>query len=107
MLDVYFFSSRRRHTRLSLVTGVQTGALPISTSSTRSYFNLSIGRLPPSNGLFCTSHSQADRGLGAIATICAIPSSGLPDRKSDGEGKSVDVRVDIGGRPTNHKKNRR
>src|SRR3546814_6012826 len=40
-----------------------------TTSSTRSCFNISIGRLPPSNGLFCTSHSQADPWLGAIATI--------------------------------------
>src|SRR3546814_16205622 len=30
---VFFFSSRRRHTRCALVTGVQTCALPIYTSS--------------------------------------------------------------------------
>src|SRR3546814_959610 len=29
----FFFSSRRRHTRCALVTGVQTCALPISLSS--------------------------------------------------------------------------
>src|SRR3546814_6936142 len=29
---VFFFSSRRRHTRCALVTGVQTCALPISVS---------------------------------------------------------------------------
>src|SRR3546814_4465972 len=29
---VFFFSSRRRHTRCALVTGVQTCALPISPS---------------------------------------------------------------------------
>src|SRR3546814_3563398 len=29
MLDVFFFSSRRRHTRCAVVTGVQTCALPI------------------------------------------------------------------------------
>src|SRR3546814_839713 len=29
----FFFSSRRRHTRCALVTGVQTCALPISTSA--------------------------------------------------------------------------
>src|SRR3546814_1818486 len=28
--QIYFFSSRRRHTRCALVTGVQTCALPIS-----------------------------------------------------------------------------
>src|SRR3546814_6386244 len=31
----FFFSSRRRHTRCALVTGVQTCALPISTGSTK------------------------------------------------------------------------
>src|SRR3546814_20086640 len=36
MIDVihFFFSSRRRHTRCALVTGVQTCALPISRSTT-------------------------------------------------------------------------
>src|SRR3546814_660387 len=29
----FFFSSRRRHTRCALVTGVQTGALPISSDA--------------------------------------------------------------------------
>src|SRR3546814_8881914 len=29
---LFFFSSRRRHTRCALVTGVQTSALPISRS---------------------------------------------------------------------------
>src|SRR3546814_8687276 len=32
MLSIFFFSSRRRHTRCALVTGVQTCALPISDS---------------------------------------------------------------------------
>src|SRR3546814_4395633 len=31
----FFFSSRRRHTRCALVTGVQTCALPISDESAR------------------------------------------------------------------------
>src|SRR3546814_4896688 len=33
--DFFFFSSRRRHTRCALVTGVQTCALPISAHATR------------------------------------------------------------------------
>src|SRR3546814_20239578 len=32
MFLIFFFSSRRRHTRCALVTGVQTCALPISLS---------------------------------------------------------------------------
>src|SRR3546814_3230843 len=33
MFVFFFFSSRRRHTRCALVTGVQTCALPISTTA--------------------------------------------------------------------------
>src|SRR3546814_4229567 len=33
LLGVFFFSSRRRHTRCALVTGVQTCALPISIAA--------------------------------------------------------------------------
>src|SRR3546814_12351486 len=33
----FFFSSRRRHTRCALVTGVQTCALPISGRSPRAF----------------------------------------------------------------------
>src|SRR3546814_10393136 len=36
MWTVFFFSSRRRHTRCALVTGVQTCALPICVRSTSS-----------------------------------------------------------------------
>src|SRR3546814_1516284 len=34
---MFFFSSRRRHTRCALVTGVQTCALPISLDEYRKY----------------------------------------------------------------------
>src|SRR3546814_15958101 len=34
-IDVFFFASRRRHTRCALVTGVQTCALPIFLSGER------------------------------------------------------------------------
>src|SRR3546814_2282695 len=36
----FFFSSRRRHTRCALVTGVQTCALPISKSCYKFLFDL-------------------------------------------------------------------
>src|SRR3546814_3064624 len=43
----FFFSSRRRHTRCALVTGVQTCALPISrpTSSFLGQLDWMLGRL--------------------------------------------------------------
>src|SRR3546814_1536357 len=52
LLGVFFFSSRRRHTRCALVTGVQTCALPISVAPpTHNYF---LGHLAP--GLTQGSH---------------------------------------------------
>src|SRR3546814_10722619 len=39
IICVFFFSSRRRHTRCALVTGVQTCALPISITEGMRAFN--------------------------------------------------------------------
>src|SRR3546814_6845837 len=39
---VFFLSSRRRHTRCALVTGVQTCALPISASHAFDTSNISV-----------------------------------------------------------------
>src|SRR3546814_7791039 len=38
LMFLFFFSSRRRHTRCALVTGVQTCALPISLLTEVTYF---------------------------------------------------------------------
>src|SRR3546814_5252347 len=38
----FFFSSRRRHTRCALVTGVQTCALPISSSYWHGYADAQV-----------------------------------------------------------------
>src|SRR3546814_16674169 len=68
----FFFSSRRRQTRCALVTGVQTCALPISRRRPRAHpaRNLTMRSTKPRYG----------------------------DRKSVVSGKSVSVRVDLGGR---------
>src|SRR3546814_9275620 len=42
LLFYFFFSSRRRHTRCALVTGVQTCALPISEAA---QLHMDIGKL--------------------------------------------------------------
>src|SRR3546814_1652001 len=44
---VFFFSSRRRHTRCALVTGVQTCALPISLLVDTSFSMAMDGRWVP------------------------------------------------------------
>src|SRR3546814_4960328 len=48
LFGVFFFSSRRRHTRCALLTGVQTCALPISNPE---FSNLSLGRVERLNWL--------------------------------------------------------
>src|SRR3546814_18813561 len=90
---MFFFSSRRRHTSCALVTGVQTCALPISRfrwwhgdelgqarllADVRRRFRSGGGQRPRSGG---------DQRSGSVG-----------DRKSVVSGKSVSVRVDLGGR---------
>src|SRR3546814_1501266 len=47
----FFFSSRRRHTRCALVTGVQTGALPISAEALVADLRRSKGKRSPRTAL--------------------------------------------------------
>src|SRR3546814_21086368 len=87
ILYVFFFSSRRRHTRCALVTGVQTCALPISTKPASAI----VLRLRP-----CTAASDSSTSSGWQTRTTSQPAS--RDRKSVVSGKSVSVRVDLGGR---------
>src|SRR3546814_8869838 len=96
-LRFFFFSSRRRHTRCALVTGVQTCALPISLiDEVRQRIRMNcprvigleeivIGQLPVAIELN-DEMSVKDKVLQR------------KDRKSVVSGKSVSVRVDLGGR---------
>src|SRR3546814_6640830 len=54
LLCFFFFSSRRRHTRCALVTGVQTCALPISPSRAIS--------IPSARSTCCTKGWAASKG---------------------------------------------
>src|SRR3546814_4185828 len=65
----FFFSSRRRHTRCALVTGVQTCALPISMC-----------------GLFQTCRNMQDRGFSATRR----PDQGNKLARSDLAIKTLD-----------------
>src|SRR3546814_2752729 len=95
--SVFFFSSRRRHTRCALVTGVQTCALQIYQSDRRRS-DPNIAR-PSADG----GQEQPERNAGsAIGGIGGREG----DRKSVVEGKSVAVRVDLGGRRIHKKKNK-
>src|SRR3546814_11424178 len=53
ILCLFFFSSRRRHTRCALVTGVQTCALPISSIS---YIKTSLGHKTHNKNIRIRTH---------------------------------------------------
>src|SRR3546814_14806076 len=106
---MFFFSSRRRHTSCALVTGVQTCALPISEASpaAREVFQEVDDALGqhlfhimcegPDSDLTLTENAQPAIMANAIATLRVLAKEG-GDRKSVVVGKSVSVRVDLGGR---------
>src|SRR3546814_16724886 len=106
---VFFFSSRRRHTRCALVTGVQTCARPIlvrltATSMTKKKrraawsalsWALTQLNLNFKERFFGHSHRFPSADHGGIRRDRARRAS---DRKSVVSGKSVYVSVDLGGR---------
>src|SRR3546814_3809461 len=100
-----FFSSRRRHTRCALVTGVQTCALPIYTISTAT--RQLRGRRNPAAGsrTACAIRRALPSAKTASNKPAMTPGDGFMaayrvgrDRESVVEGKRVSVRVDLGGR---------
>src|SRR3546814_19593626 len=124
----FFFSSRRRHTRCALVTGVQTCALPIFTSSRPDWINERNKRSSrinyPSNA--CSPHgNEHPTRLYRFATykkthrLDSRPSHAAEqalehrphppelDRTRVVEGKGVSVRVDSGGRGISKKKKKK
>src|SRR3546814_18307859 len=98
---VFVFSSRRRHTRCALVTGVQTCALPIfarevldaQTRTAADAHVLERAVIDEGERLGVLGRDEQDQ-----AAIGARFPAVLLDRKSVVSGKSVSVRVDLGGR---------
>src|SRR3546814_6329018 len=60
---VFFFSSRRRHTRCALVTGVQTCAVPISFETKRAKARIDVVGLILLVVSVCAFHVMLDTGL--------------------------------------------
>src|SRR3546814_10378643 len=92
---VFFFSSRRRHTRCALVTGVQTCALPIwirKTYMSDAIHNYVITRNQP------CSRQQSGHLLVSPCSISRPVVRELPaldlGHVQDGGNVAVDVRVD-------------
>src|SRR3546814_11225718 len=129
----FFFSSRRRHTRCALVTGVQTCALPIWLSGRQARCSDAIGRdfgaefawaypfRPPDSSENGDHHRRRNRspprepqGSSRSQGLRSLRPSPRrthrrerrgDDRKSGVEGESVSVSVAYGGRRLLNKKN--
>src|SRR3546814_12946255 len=116
---MFLFSSRRRHTRCALVTGVQTCALPILTTASLTQANTALAQAR-------TARIAAEERWKVASSASALS---LPDvyrnpavttlyqrraqmraeyqkidRQRGVSGKSVAVRVDLGGRRSLKKK---
>src|SRR3546814_21027104 len=114
---VVFFSSRRRHTSCALVTGVQTCALPISPKEPTHRRAVARGRVHmKSETTSLVARGAINKGdVLAVSRVAGIQAAKrtpepiplchqLLDRKSVVQGKSVSLRVDLGGLPLIKKK---
>src|SRR3546814_3595986 len=88
MVIVFFFSSRRRHTRCALVTGVQTCALPICSGHYPRTLVTRVGKLElrvPQDraGRFSTElferYQRSEQAL--VATLAEMYVQGVSTRK--------------------------
>src|SRR3546814_11153413 len=84
-LCFFFFSSRRRHTRCALVTGVQTCALPISSERQRARINHgAIG--------ICVSAAQGQRtSTPFVDEVAAVVDRPVGDHPTQNEVKAVGI----------------
>src|SRR3546814_9749584 len=73
MVCVFFFSSRRRHTRCALVTGVQTCALPIYVAQRKLSAQTVADLADPAVQRRLDAH---------IATVDRLPPAGSPEEYS-------------------------
>src|SRR3546814_4934569 len=74
MFCSFFFSSRRRHTRCALVTGVQTCALPILART-----GLDLMTAEPARGTRRVAHTRRGKTVGrAIEPGGAIEDEAIP-----------------------------
>src|SRR3546814_10920342 len=106
---IFFFSSRRRHTRCALVTGVQTCALPICDPAAEDHDDRGgDGQPDPAEARRRAREHPLGRGSRRAVRRrrrADGQAAAYGERKSVVSGKSVSVRVDLGGRRHIKKKN--
>src|SRR3546814_1927090 len=92
-LFIFFFSSRRRHTRCALVTGVQTCALPISVNAGFEILHATFDRYD--NAIF--NAPATDGGGGLIQTVGSAAGSRIPMTQKFVGTLSTTYRRELGG----------
>src|SRR3546814_11039989 len=109
MCGCFFCSSRRRHTRCALVTGVQTCALPISrctpldggVSPAQHRAMTAFDDWRARSPYYDETHEALAQSVRRFVAREIAPNidrwEAEGDRKSVVSGKSVSVRVDLGG----------
>src|SRR3546814_8936634 len=96
MVLLFFFSSRRRHTRCALVTGVQTCALPIALPGRSLLFVRNVGHLMTTPAIHLADGGEAPEGIldGIVTSLIALHdlkrTDGLPNSRA---GRSEERRV--------------
>src|SRR3546814_9748743 len=81
---MFFFSSRRRHTRCALVTGVQTCALPISYVLSTGYYDAYYLKAQKVRKLITQDFLAAFEKVDAIvAPVSPFPAFKLGEKLSD------------------------
>src|SRR3546814_12445633 len=101
----FFVSSRRRHTRCALVTGVQTCALPIFTrwvagaeAVPSRTVEAGIATLVPDAAEYVAGDTARVLVVAPFSEGRGLLTISRADRKRVVWGQSVSVRVDLGGR---------
>src|SRR3546814_5228666 len=94
MCCVFFFSSRRRHTRCALVTGVQTCALPISGTYALHFSGL--GYRPVNQEVILNADQRLDLELHADTGM--LEQVVVSSQKADEHVRSVAMSVNKIGR---------
>src|SRR3546814_9219835 len=74
----FFFSSRRRHTRCALVTGVQTCALPISWAQGRKLMRDRMSEVALPMEIFVKSAKNSATRVPGTAIFMASSNAGVP-----------------------------
>src|SRR3546814_1889335 len=101
MCVLFFFSSRRLHTRCALVTGVQTCARPISQTfgaTLRHPVLPALSRSYPMAKAIDRARLYGAHDTGRIWRLRSGAGYTQIDRKSVVSGTSVSVSVELGGR---------